>query len=210
MTGIFLVAIIAVISVSDLISIDSINWPAELKQSICDHRAGDLEPELHQPDILPAAALPQGRARVSVGPAIVGLDAAELIVEFCPGGAAHYAVHRQAVSSLEGPDRTGGAAAIHAIHCHGGDAALVLSQSVQPELQLLHSAAGRADAQDGAAPIQNYNRYSHRFNQREHDIKEGLHNICTVNNSRLINIFWNALNVTCHHKHRHTDTKTCV
>lgn len=30
MTGIFLVAIIAVISVSDLISIDSINWPAEL------------------------------------------------------------------------------------------------------------------------------------------------------------------------------------
>ena len=36
MTGIFLVAIIAVISVSDLISIDSINWPAELKQSICD------------------------------------------------------------------------------------------------------------------------------------------------------------------------------
>ena len=36
MTGIFLVAMIAVISVSDLISIDSINWPAELKQSICD------------------------------------------------------------------------------------------------------------------------------------------------------------------------------
>ena len=36
MTGLFLVAIIAVISVSDLISIDSISWPAELKQSICD------------------------------------------------------------------------------------------------------------------------------------------------------------------------------
>lgn len=36
MTGIFLVALIAVISVSDLISIDSISWPAELKQSICD------------------------------------------------------------------------------------------------------------------------------------------------------------------------------
>ena len=116
------------------------------------HRAGDLEPELHQPDVLPAAALPQGCARVGVGPAVVGLDAAELIVEFCPGGAAHHTVHRQAVSSLEGPDRTGGAAAIHAIHCHGGDAALVLGQSVQPELQLLHSAAGRADAQDGAAP----------------------------------------------------------
>jgi len=36
MTGLFLVAMIAVISVSDLISIDSISWPAELKQSICD------------------------------------------------------------------------------------------------------------------------------------------------------------------------------
>ena len=51
MTGIFLVAIIAVISVSDLISIDSINWPAELKQSICDQLQITLVFDRYKSDI---------------------------------------------------------------------------------------------------------------------------------------------------------------
>mgnify|MGYP000750859197 CR=1 FL=1 len=87
-----------------------------------------------------------------MGGSIVGLDAAELVVYLGPGGTAHHAVHGQAVFALEGPHRCGGAAAEHAIHCHRGDGAFVLRQGVQPELQLLHGAAGGAGAQGGAAP----------------------------------------------------------
>jgi len=90
------------------------------------HGAGDLEPELHQPHVLAAGTLPQGGAGVGVGGSIVGLDAAELVVYLGPGGAAHHAVHGQAVFALEGPHRCGGAAAEHAIHCHRGDGGIVL------------------------------------------------------------------------------------
>ena len=116
------------------------------------HGAGNLQPELHQPHILPGGTLPQRRAGVGVGGAIVGLDAQKLVVQFFPSGLAHYAVHCKAVFALEGAYRIGGGGAEYAVHFYGWNGAVVLRQRVQPELYLLHRAAGSTGAQHRAVP----------------------------------------------------------
>ena len=118
----------------------------------CVHGAGNLQPELHQPHILPGGTLPQRRAGVGVGGAVVGLDAQKFVIQLLPSGLPHYAVHREAVFALEGAHRIGGGSAVYAVHFYGWNGAVVLRQRVQPELYLLHSAAGSAGAQHRAVP----------------------------------------------------------
>ena len=118
----------------------------------CVYRAGDLQPELHQPHILPGRPLPQRRAGVGVGGAVVGLDAQKLVVQLLPSGLPHYAVYGKAVFALESTHRIGGGSAVYAVYLYGGDGAVVLRQRVQPELYLLHRAAGSTGAQHRAVP----------------------------------------------------------
>ena len=118
----------------------------------CVHGAGDLQPELHQPHILPGGTLPQRRAGVGVGGAVVGLDTQKLVVQFLPSGLPHYAVYGKAVFALEGAHRIGGGGAVYTVHLYGRDGAVVLRQRVQPELHLLHRAAGSAGAQHRTVP----------------------------------------------------------
>ena len=119
---------------------------------VCVHSAGNLQPELHQPHILPGGTLPQRRAGVGIGGAIVGLDAQKLVVQLFPCGLPHHAVHGKAVFALEGTHRIGGGSAEYAVHLYGGDGAVVLRQRVQPELHLLHRTAGSAGSERCAAP----------------------------------------------------------
>ena len=118
----------------------------------CVYRAGDLQPELHQPHILPGRPLPQRRAGVGVGGAVVGLDAQKLVIQLLPSGLPHYAVYGKAVFALESTHRIGGGSAVYAVHRYGGDGAVVLRQRVQPELYLLHRAAGSTGAQHRTVP----------------------------------------------------------
>ena len=113
---------------------------------------GDLEPELHEPHVLAAGPLPQSRAGVGVGGAVVRLDAPELVVDGVPGLTAHHAVHGQAVPPLEGPHCAGRGRAVAAVHRKGRESRFVLRQRIQPELHLLHRAAGGTGAQGRAAP----------------------------------------------------------
>ena len=95
----------------------------------------------------------QGRAGVGVGGAVVGLDAAELVVQLGPCGPPHDAVRSQAVAPLERPHRRRSAAAEDAVHRDGGDVALVLGQCAQPELHLLHLPAARTHLEGRAAGV---------------------------------------------------------
>lgn len=114
--------------------------------------AGDLEPELRQLDVRAAVALPQRRAGVGVGGAVVGLDAAVLRVDGVPGGLPDHAVRGQPEPPLERAHGSLGARAEHAVHRHRRDGGVILRQHVQPVLQLLHGAAAGPDAQRGAVP----------------------------------------------------------
>ena len=58
-----------------------------------------------------------GGAGVGIRGAVVGLDAAELVVQRGPCVTAHHAVHGQAVFALEGPHRVGRSSAVNAVHC---------------------------------------------------------------------------------------------
>ena len=118
----------------------------------CVHGAGDLQPELHQPHILPGGTLPQWGAGVGVGGAVVGLDAQKLVVQLLPSSLPYYAVRRKAVFALEGAHRIGGGSAVYAVYFYGWNGAVVLRQRVQPELYLLHRAAGSAGSERCAAP----------------------------------------------------------
>ena len=107
---------------------------------------------LNNAHIFSAGTHAQRRAGVGVGGAVVGLDAQKLVVQLLPSGLPHYAVYGKAVFALESTHRIGGGSAVYAVYLYGGDGAVVLRQRVQPELYLLHRAAGSTGAQHRTVP----------------------------------------------------------
>ena len=73
-------------------------------------------------------------------------------IQGIPGRLSHHTVRCQALLLLKDFHRPLGGCAVAAIHRHGGQAAVKLGQVGQPELHLLHIAAGAAAPQGGAGP----------------------------------------------------------
>ena len=113
---------------------------------------GHPQIKLHQTHALPAVSAAQGRSGIASRTTGIEIffDRIILIVERVPGIAPHDAVHRQAVSLLEGAHSRRGGGTKDAIHIHAGDAAVELGQFAEPELDLLHRSAGAAFPQRGA------------------------------------------------------------
>ncbi len=97
--------------------------------------------------VLPAAG--QCRAR-RCRPGHFGLQPGG--IQGIPGRLSHHTVRCQALLLLKDFHRPLGGCAVAAIHRHGGQAAVKLGQVGQPELHLLHIAAGAAAPQGGAGP----------------------------------------------------------
>ena len=109
------------------------------------------QPELHQPHFHAGAAPPQGSAGPG-GAAQVTLGFQPSGIQGIPGRLSHHTVRCQALLLLKDFHRPLGGCAVAAIHRHGGQAAVKLGQVGQPELHLLHIAAGAAAPQGGAGP----------------------------------------------------------
>ena len=110
---------------------------------------------LQRPHRRATAALPQRAGKLSGGHIVihqlVGHRQKDL-VEFVPCCAAHHAVRGQTEFGLEGCHRAGGGRAVGAVHCHGGQAAVIACRHAQPELYQPHIDAPAALPQRRARP----------------------------------------------------------